>query len=326
LTALVSVAACTGPETATEIWRFRTGYPVAAAPVYADGRLYAGSDRLYCLDAASGAQLWSFMPYGVIKAPVVVAGGRVYLQCGGLYCLDARNGRLLWEFWEEEWSDSMPALTGGYVYVLAGTALICLDAATGSKTWQSPGLVQPAGAVADGERIYVGGMGEVAGFDARSGTPLWRVVNRQGRLLPTVYQRRVYYGSRDGFVDCLDGSSGAIIWSRRMEFPVITRITADEDRVFVFSNRIFALKADTGETVMEHAPVQPVGIHQPFRTDGGDIFVPALGGRLYVLHPDRGIVRGPWRVPSGRFCIDRSSYFGSSGYEIICLKLYGRSP
>ena len=69
--------------------------------VFADGRLYAAptdSDRLYCLDAASGSVLWSSGPQAVTHL-LGVAGGRVVCELGGMHAgvcaFDSVTGRRL---------------------------------------------------------------------------------------------------------------------------------------------------------------------------------------------------------------------------------------
>ncbi|MGQ9731135.1 MAG: PQQ-binding-like beta-propeller repeat protein, partial [Candidatus Zipacnadales bacterium] len=79
--------------------RFDDAYHVAAV----GGAVYFGTscdNKLYCLNAASGAVRWTFFTEGAIRLAPTVAQGRVYVASddGLIYCLDAADGTLIWRF------------------------------------------------------------------------------------------------------------------------------------------------------------------------------------------------------------------------------------
>ena len=110
--------------TGKTVWRYITGGPVRYAPVYADGRLYFGSDdgMLYCLKAATGELQWKVrgIPRDLPTSKLLINGrlcsrwplrgapvvyqGRVFFGTGvwpeeGVYvsAVDAQSGKLLWQ-------------------------------------------------------------------------------------------------------------------------------------------------------------------------------------------------------------------------------------
>lgn len=65
-------------------------------------RVYFGSsvdDKIYALDAASGAECWSFFTGGPVRLAPTVRDGKVYAGSddGYVYCLDAGSGELVWK-------------------------------------------------------------------------------------------------------------------------------------------------------------------------------------------------------------------------------------
>ena len=101
-------------------WDFYTEGPVRFAPVFSDGKLYAGSDDgyVYCLDGKDGSLLWKYragpsdekvigngrmISMWPVRTGLLVDGGVVYFAAGvfpyeGLYicALQADDGEELW--------------------------------------------------------------------------------------------------------------------------------------------------------------------------------------------------------------------------------------
>ena len=78
---------------------FDRAYQVVAA----QGRIYFGAsadDKVYCLDATSGAEVWSFFTEGPVRLAPTVAQGKIYVGSddGWVYCLDAATGTLVWKY------------------------------------------------------------------------------------------------------------------------------------------------------------------------------------------------------------------------------------
>jgi hypothetical protein len=88
--------------------------------------VYVGSDKVYCLDAATGAFVWSYTTGGGVASSPAVAGGMVYVGSRNdyvweydakFYCLDAATGAFVWSYTTGDNVDSSPAVAGGMVYV-----------------------------------------------------------------------------------------------------------------------------------------------------------------------------------------------------------------
>jgi len=110
-------------------WTFFTGAPVRLAPVWADGRLYAGSDdgMLYCLDAASGRLIWSDRP--VPDSARILGAGRVMS---------------LWPIRTDALVDGGVVYVGVGIFPTRGTEIRAYDARTGTRIWRTQAV--PKGA------------------------------------------------------------------------------------------------------------------------------------------------------------------------------------
>ncbi len=102
------------------LWQFKTGGPITASPVVANGILYIGSadGKLYALNAKEWGITWVFNAGSAIRYSAAIWGGRVYFSTrdNKFYALDAKTGDLLWEFKSKGWMDSPPVVFNRTVY------------------------------------------------------------------------------------------------------------------------------------------------------------------------------------------------------------------
>lgn len=93
-------------------------------------------NKVYCLNAATGAKIWEYTTGDSVQSSPAVSGGYVYV--GSLdkkvYCLDAATGALLREYETGSYVVSSPAVSGGYVYVGShDNKVYCLMTADGDN-------------------------------------------------------------------------------------------------------------------------------------------------------------------------------------------------
>ena len=118
------------------LWKFKTGGPIYASPVIANGILYIGSTdgKLYALDAKQWGVKWVFDAGDAIRYSATVLGDRVYFNARNnkVYALNAQTGENLWEFKTKSWMDAPPIVADNKVYVGAFRSKIyLLNAGTG---------------------------------------------------------------------------------------------------------------------------------------------------------------------------------------------------
>jgi len=178
----------------------------------------AGSERVLCLDAASGKPLWTHeydctyaisYPVGPRVTPAV-ADGKVYAlgAMGDLRCLDAANGKLLWSknFPRDygarvpNWGYAAhPLVDGNRVISLVGgkdSVVVAFDKDNGKEVWKALslngtelGYCPPVIVEAAGKRqLIIWTQAQVNGLDPASGKVYWTVKHppvNVGMTIPT---------------------------------------------------------------------------------------------------------------------------------------------
>jgi len=141
----------------------RMHFDDAFQPVVADGAVYFGSsanNKVYCLDAATGAIRWTTITGGPVRLAPMVAAGQVLVGSddGYAYCLDAKDGSVRWKFHAAPedrrvlghgkmislWplrtgvavDDGMAYFSAG-IFPAEGVFLYAVDAETGREIWRN---------------------------------------------------------------------------------------------------------------------------------------------------------------------------------------------
>ena len=155
-------------------------------PVLDAGRVYMGADRgsVYCLDAASGEIVWHYrQAKHLIAGAVNVYGGRVYGFADGsghLFCLDAATGKELWSVcFGNGWGGCQP--------------LVCPEQGSQAATiW-----VTMRDGQHDNQPITLAAV-------SWTGKVLWTFTAGPVWGSPVLVNRRLYFGSDDGFLYALE--------------------------------------------------------------------------------------------------------------------------
>ena len=184
------------------LWKKNVGIGFASMTV-AGGHLFTTGhtgkeDRVFCLDAVTGADVWNFAyaqsldpKYyeGGPSATPTVDGGRVYLlgKQGDAFCLDAATGKPVWtrnlhkEHGAElpDWGFASSAhIEGDLVIFNAGVSGIALRKDTGEKVWvsgkEASGYATPVPILNDGKRaLAMFGSKQIFAVDPSTGKVLW---------------------------------------------------------------------------------------------------------------------------------------------------------
>jgi outer membrane protein assembly factor BamB len=262
---------CFDAETGKILWRYNPGthlgYWISGCAVAYDMVYELNKDgNLYAIDINSGQLVWKYEGPGYLFWPgwPVVADGKVYATTGQMtsydpytfeysesefVCLDAFTGELIWELPIETHCprDSI-AVAYGNLYVIPGyieemkmNSYTTLDEvwAIGSNQWstwrgdttnsgagqsgptelnhrwsfQTGGGVGSTPVICEG-RVYVGSQDKnVYCLDARDGEFLWSfMTGARIKSSVAVADGRVYVGPDDGTVYCLDAKNGSCLW------------------------------------------------------------------------------------------------------------------
>jgi outer membrane protein assembly factor BamB len=310
---------CFNATTGEIMWTFNpgthdgywcTGLAAAYGMVYGlnkDGHLYA-------VDVDTGKLVWAYKGPGPLFFPgnPVVADGKVYATTGQAASFNPDTG---------EYSKSEFA---------------CLDAYTGQVIWKMPVEAYPpreSTAIAYGNLYLVPGfvkeqqMDEYVTFDQvwAIGTqpwPMWRhdpahtAVGQSGPAnltlkwkftttgavvsSPSIAEGRVYFGSRDEHVYCVDAETGAFIWDFNTSAGIFSSPAVIDGRVYVGPDdgTIYCLNAYNGSLLwstyaggyVEANFAAAVNLRSSPTVVGGKVYVGSLDTKVYCLDAANGDV------------------------------------
>ena len=193
------------------LWKFKTGGPLYASPVTANGTLYIGSTdgKLYALNAKQWGIKWVFDAGDAIRYSAAVIGDRVYFSARNnkVYALDAKTGEKLWEFKSKNWMDAPPIVADNKVYVGAFRSTIyVLNARTGALESRREKTIQIQGIE------YGCANGVFRPVSPEHDAKLWRGQTAGSESYPVTANGTVYIGARDGRLHAFDMASKGQTW------------------------------------------------------------------------------------------------------------------
>lgn len=309
---------CFEGATGEKVWQAEKGIRAFSAyrGAAGDGMIFESTVELDpygtigAWDAETGERLWKQPGYFNINyATYAYADGKVYgLKCdrtgstGGLVfpgpslsCWDAKTGTELWNL--PGIQISTPSIAYGNLYGRAGQTVYCIggepadwshgllgnvdqprvavgqqgpkDISTPKWYFQTGGDVYSSPAVADG-KVYVGSADHhLYCLDAYTGVQLWNFsIGHYLRSSPTVVNGKVYIGADDGNFYCLNAATGAELWSRP-------------------AGGFFPYILDVNEGDARSSPL----------VVGGSMYGGALDGNLYSLNAETGTIQ--WTYLTG---------------------------
>ncbi|MCW4010226.1 MAG: PQQ-binding-like beta-propeller repeat protein [Candidatus Bathyarchaeota archaeon] len=277
-----------------------------------------------CWDTKTGELLWKQIAlYQIGYITPVLADGKLYIQqysgtAGGVEaqtstfsCFDAFTGDLLWAM--PDTSITNPSVAYGNLYGIKSGYLYCFSDVNPEpwSMWRgntaTPGVVQGTGPLCL--------------------APEWSFTT-EGPITssPAAVNGKVYFGSQDGNIYCIDAYDGTPIWNFTTQHRVYSSPAVVGDRVFTGADdgSIHALNAETGELIW----TTPAGgltdyvfaaTWQPRSSPivvGNRLYVGALDGKLYCLDTSDGTPFWTRALGNETFPIAGSAAY-SDGYIYI---------
>lgn len=131
---------------------------------------------LFCINVSTHTAAWNATFTAAVKSTPAVRDGMVYLTTADrLYALDAATGAEIWSA-PCTATSSTPAVSGGTVTVGTSTGICAYNATTGAALWTFPGARVDVSPVIAGDLAYFGTnerTGTVYAVDIATGTPSW---------------------------------------------------------------------------------------------------------------------------------------------------------
>ena len=282
------------PASSTPTWTVNLGAPVSY-PLIAAGKVFVATanpdqsygNRLYALDAATGATVWG---------PVAVSGtyfgsgltydsGRVFILMfdGAIRAFNASTGAALWTTQlPGYWYEASPNAYGGEVFIVGNGGMSAVDEATGnilwtnasasSTDWDSPAI--------SSEGAYVQSGSCAAGaYLPLTGTPIWQVQSQcnGGWGYASVLGDDIFFGRTSATLTLFDPASGTqIVQIASQLAPAIT------------STAVIALNAGTLSSTRLSDRVQT----WTFTGDGHLVTAPVVVNNTVLVGSSSGNVYG----------------------------------
>jgi outer membrane protein assembly factor BamB len=186
--------------------------------VFVSSALYSGQNKVYALNESTGSVIWNTTFPDVVSSRPKTAHDRLYIGCddGYLYCLYQDNGTIDWSTnLGEPIRESSAAVTQGNVLIGSGKKVYSLDAFTGGINWNytTDGIVTSS---------------------------------------PAVEYGKVFFGSNDCYVYCLNSANGSLIWKTKTGGSIwLSSPAVAYGRVYIHTNawsssNFHCLYADNG--------------------------------------------------------------------------------
>ena len=261
-------------------------------------------------DAFTGAPLWkSPALYNIAYLIPVVADGKIYCQryqgtAGGeeaqtntFACWDAFTGQILWEMPGVSFAE--PMIAYGHLYAVSGGTLYCIGES--DKPFSMfHGF--------DGEDISMPGIQDGRSGPADISYPTWTYdTGSEISGSAVAGDGKVYFGTLDGEVLCLDAFTGQQVWSFPLGFRMASTPALVGDRLYIGPDdgNIYCLNADTGEEIWKR---DAGGLTYAFWISAWQVrsspivvnsrlYVGSLDGNLYCVNTANGNV--VWKAMLG---------------------------
>ncbi len=301
--ALDGVVAKAPPDAPALLWRYKAGAPVEAAPLVADGRIYAATAKggLAAL-RPDGTEIWKVqLGKDAVSAAPLYAERTIFLgsSSGTLYAVDAATGK---EKWTYAVGDSVHSsanrvvLAGGRTGVIVVSqsdgVIHAVELATGKGEWKTPGVERCDGAPSTlGGRVVLGSCasalhvydlakpGKSTDIDLGGDSQVAGGVAMSGTL--------AFAGTRNGKVVAADVAAFKIVWTNdEGKKEAFGTPAVDARRVVTGADdgKIRALDRSTGATLWTYdakdTPTSPVL--------AGNRVVVGAGGSLLLLDAETG--------------------------------------
>ncbi|WP_455393125.1 Ig-like domain-containing protein [[Eubacterium] cellulosolvens] len=219
------------------------GFGICSSPAYANGCIYFGADRIYCVWAINGTLRWKVDKPNIKHGDgsPTLANGKVFIAGSDykLYCIDQLNGTVYWTFQarsdyppaiEDNWGlYAAPAVVNGSVYLAACDWYLYqinitqpTSVATANHSFKM-GWASYSSPVVVGDKVYVGCSYNEKRSESRfyclwasNLTKIWEFYpNTHTGFFCSAgyYNGQLFIGSIDGTFYCLNAATGVQVWN-----------------------------------------------------------------------------------------------------------------
>jgi outer membrane protein assembly factor BamB len=236
--------------------------------------------------------VWTFQTDTLILSSPIVADGKVYIGSNHTYyCLNASTGKKIWECNTDGWAEGNPAIENGKLYLVSRNQ---------------------------------DGVNKIFCVYADTGHYLWNYTDCYWPFSPVVYNGRVYFGSLDGYVRCLNALNGSFIWSFSTDSIGTSNAPAISAGKVYFgaeNGKMYCVNASNGEELWNY-PTNGKIMECPSMANG-KVYFGSVDWKIYCLNAENG--QSLWNF-STNYYVDSTPaiaygkiFIGSRDCNLYCL-------
>ncbi len=266
--------------TGTLAWSVDLGPPTLAAPVVADGRIYAGGHfRIIVLDSDTGAELESMPATGPIGNSLTLADGTLYYSMPDrrLVARDAASQEIRWEYEMSDSTGGPVSVANGIVYAGALDGITyAVNATTGELIWRHETLGEARSpATVTGKIAHVASADRsLYALDARTGQERARFRTSAALVAAPV--------TANGLTYFVSGRQLYAMESDALEYPGQYAVTRTWSQLWLWGFPLPSPPSQPGDR-WRVGPDYPEGTSSREKRTEGIISAPAVAGdRLYI--------------------------------------------
>ncbi len=281
-------------------WVFDSQDDIEAPPLLLNETVFIGnlSGDFFAIDARTGKEKWRAHTGGNIMGSAnwasVSMNGETLVIVGSydtkMYAFDAETGALKWTYETGYYINGAPATDGGNV-VFGGCdrMLHIVSVTNGVKRGavDTGSYIAGSAALVEG-RAYVGNYeGKLVCIHIAGQKIVWEYKNGENPggffSSPAIGKKRIYIGSRDRFLHCIDRETGIPLWKFRTRGDVDSSPVIAGDKLLLGSTdgRLYMIDCETGKEIWSYEIGASI-TGSPAVIDGM-VVIGAADGRVYAF-------------------------------------------
>jgi len=245
------------------------------------------------------AVIWKFnLGFEVVDSSPIISGGKVYIGSYDhyLYCLDVNDGDVVWKYKTGHVIRSTPAVSDGKVYISSfDSYLYCLNANNGNFIWKS----------------------KVAIYKSSD----WKKHIGISDSSPAISNGKVYIGSSDSYIYCLNADNGNILWKYKTGGAIYSTPSISDEKIYIssFDSYLYCLNADNGSVIWKYK-TEGMGYSSP-AVSNGKVYIGPKNSGFYCFNANSGNVIWKYNIGinySSPTVYDGKVYIGLYGPTLYC--------
>jgi outer membrane protein assembly factor BamB/calcineurin-like phosphoesterase family protein len=237
-------------------WKFKADASVLGCPLIENNIVYGGSSdhSFSAYDISNGKPIWSYQRLeGPVVSKPIISGNKIIFGAWdkNLYALNKMDGQLLWK-WNNGSSvinyspaACIPVVKDDVVYIVAPDRyLSAIDINSGRTLWRTNEATvrESIGISNDGKLVYGKTMLDtVVAFYTNNEKPqlAWKMNVGYGyEHAPSMLieeKGKVYFGTRNGIVYCIDPSTQKIVWAYKIDNSMVNTVNVLDNKRIIAS-------------------------------------------------------------------------------------------